>query len=102
MAVHRDGVGNLRRGPPRGPGVVGDRAGCPAERAGVGGPTVVPSASLGRKIARVALAGRVLTLCYYALRDEVRLPCLPARSVRSGWVEARSAHVMASVDGHPS
>ncbi len=24
----------------------------------------------GRKIARVALARRVLTLCYYALRDE--------------------------------
>jgi transposase len=54
----------------------------------------------GTKIARVALARRILTLAFYALRDERGCrdyPPLPARSRRS--VTARSLPVMASPDG---
>lgn len=55
----------------------------------------------GKKIARVALARRLLTLCYYALRDEAgcrRYPPRGSRPRRSA--EARSPFVMAS-SGRP-
>lgn len=55
----------------------------------------------GKKIARVALARRLLTLCYYALRDDAgcrRYPPRRPRPRRSA--EARSPLVMAS-SGRP-
>ena len=54
----------------------------------------------GTKIARVALARRILTLAFYALRDERgcrEYPALPRPSRRP--VTARSQSVMASPDG---
>ncbi len=57
----------------------------------------------GRKIARVALARRLLTLCFYALRDEQGCRAYPPRRAKSRsratsthLVEARSPWVMAS------
>jgi transposase len=56
----------------------------------------------GTKIARVALAHRLLTLVYYALRDEGGCQAFPIR-VASSRGRARSLAVMASsVDGRPS
>ena len=57
----------------------------------------------GTKIARVALARRILTLAFYALRDERgcrEYPALPRPSRRP--VTARSLCVMASPDGRRS
>lgn len=54
----------------------------------------------GTKIARVALARRILVLAFYALRDERgyrAYPALPHPSRRP--VAARSPDVMASSDG---
>jgi transposase len=49
----------------------------------------------GAKIAKVALARRLLTLCYYALRDEGGCRAYPAMT--SDVVGARSPRVMASL-----
>jgi transposase len=61
------------------------------------------AARRGAKIARVALARRLLTLVFYALRDERgcrEYPALPRPSRRP--VTARSRNVMASPDGRPT
>lgn len=59
------------------------------------------AARRGKKIARVALARRLLTLCYYALRDEQGCRAYPVcRSTSRRSVEARSPSVMAS-SGRP-
>lgn len=53
----------------------------------------------GAKIAKVALARRLLTLCYYALRDEDgcrAFPVPPTRTNRPNRGRARSPQVMAS------
>jgi hypothetical protein len=53
----------------------------------------------GGKIAKVALARRLLTLCYYALRDEDgcrAFPVPPTRTEHPNRVRARSPQVMAS------
>ncbi len=57
----------------------------------------------GKKIARVALARRILTLCYYALRDDRGCRAYPpgrvtsrSRAISTYSVEARSPTVMAS------
>jgi hypothetical protein len=51
----------------------------------------------GTKIARVALARRLLTLAYYALRDEGGCRAFPVpRKSRSSRGRARSLQVMAS------
>lgn len=52
------------------------------------------AARRGKKIARVALARRILTLCFFALRDAGGCRAYPARSRTV--VEARSPSVMAS------
>ncbi len=52
----------------------------------------------GTKIARVAVARRLLTLVYYALRSETGCRSYPVPTTPSS-VEARSSGVMASVDG---
>ncbi len=50
----------------------------------------------GRKIARVALARRILTLCFYALRDERGCRAYPPRQVKATHsTEARSPFVVA-------
>ena len=51
----------------------------------------------GSKIARVAVARRLLTLTYYALRSENGCRSYPVNPTAS--VEARSLAVMASADG---
>ncbi len=56
------------------------------------------AARRGNKIARVALARRLLTLCYYALRDEQGCRSYPLRRLTSRRsVQARSPFVMASL-----
>ncbi|MHB8959097.1 MAG: IS110 family RNA-guided transposase [Candidatus Limnocylindrales bacterium] len=50
----------------------------------------------GRKIARIALARRMLTLCYYALRDSRGCRAYPVLRPTSPAVTARSPYGMAS------
>jgi len=54
----------------------------------------------GPKVARVAVARRLLTIVYYALRDEGGCRAYPA-SAASTRVKARSFAVMASANGRP-
>ena len=53
----------------------------------------------GTKIARVALARRLLSLAFYALRDEAGCRAFPVLAHPSRSTRARSPYGMASPDG---
>ena len=57
------------------------------------------AARRGNRIARVALARRLLTLAFYALRDPAGCRAYPPLRRSTRPVQARSANVMASTDG---